>query len=96
MKTGYTRHAEERAQQRGVPHLVTDWLLNYGERTFDGHGGVVRHFTRRSVRRMEREMGGAPVRRLSEFLRCYLVQSAHDGTIVTVGKRYSKARIWRH
>jgi hypothetical protein len=91
-----SRHAEERAQQRGVPPLITTWLLAYGEANFDGHGGVVRYFTRTSIRRMERELGAAPVRRLWEYLRCYLVQSSGDGTVITVGKRHKNRRIWRH
>src|SRR4051812_37894610 len=78
-----SRHADERAQQRGVPPLITTWLLDYGEASFDGRGGVLRYFTRASIRRMERELGTAPVRRLSEYLRCYLVQSSGDGAVIT-------------
>ena len=91
-----SRHAIERAQQRGVPPLITTWLLAYGEAVFDGHGGVVRYFTRASVRAMERELGTVPLKRLSEYLRCYLVQSSGDGTVITVGKLYKNKRLWRH
>ena len=90
------RHAAVRAQQRGIPPLITTWLLDNGEETFDGHGGVVRYFVRESVRRMEREIGEQPLRRLSEYLRCYLVQSSRDGAIITLGKRYRNQRIRRH
>ena len=91
-----TRHASLRAQQRGVPPLVMQWLLNYGEETFDGHGGVIRYFTPQSLRRLERDVGRSPLKRLSEFLRCYLVQASEDGAIITVGKRHRGRRIWRH
>jgi hypothetical protein len=40
-----TTHAGLRAWQRGVPALVLNWLLDYGEETFDGRGGVLRYFT---------------------------------------------------
>ena len=92
----FTQHATARAQQRGIPTLITNWLLDYGEEIYDGHGGIVRYFTRGSVRRMERDIGATPIKRLSEYLRCYLVVSSEDGVVITVGKRYSNKRIWRH
>jgi hypothetical protein len=73
MNPNTTDHAQVRAQQRGVPPLVMHWLLDYGEETFDGRGGVLRYFTPRSIRQLEREVGQAPLKRLSEYLRCYLV-----------------------
>lgn len=91
-----TRHAERRAQQRGIPPLVTNWLLDYGDETFDGHGGVVRYFSPQSIRRMACELGQTPLRRMAEFLRCYLVQGSSDGSIITVGKRHRHRHIWRH
>ena len=76
--------------------MVMHWLLDYGEEVFDGHGGVVRYFTPRSIRHLEREVGQRPLKRLSEYLRCYLVQSSQDGNLITVGKRYRGKRIYRH
>jgi hypothetical protein len=92
----YTKHASVRAQQRGVPPIITAWLLDYGEEMFDGHGGVLRRFTHRSIRNMARDFGQTPLKRMSEFLRCYLVQSSTDGTILTVGKCHSSRRFQRH
>jgi len=96
MLTLHTRHANTRAQQRGIPPLIRTWLLEYGDEIYDGHGGIVRYFTRQSVRRMKREVGATPLKRLSEYLRCYLVESNEDGVVITVGKRHSNTRIWRH
>jgi len=96
MKPIATTHASVRAQQRGVPPLVMNWLLAYGEEIFDGHGGVLRYFTPRSIRQLEREVGQAPLKRLSEYLRCYLVQGSQDGNVITVGKRHRGKRICRH
>lgn len=90
-----TNHAAQRAQQRGIPSLVSNWLLDYGDEIFDGHGGVIRYFSSNCIRRMEREIGKAPIKRFSEFLRCYLVESSRDGAIITVGKRYRNRHIWR-
>lgn len=89
-----TEHATKRLKQRGIPPLIRNWLLDYGEANYDGKGAVIRYFTKSSVREMERDFGREPIRRLSEFLRCYLVQSI-DGVIVTIGKRYQNSRINR-
>ncbi len=91
-----THHATLRVQQRGIPPLVTSWLLDYGAEQYDGRGGVVRYFDSTSMRRLEREVGHTPLRRMSEFMRCYLVQSSSDGAVITVGKRYMNRRVLRH
>lgn len=83
-----TTHASIRSQQRGVPPLIRDWLLLFGDERFDGHGGLIRYFSRRSVRQLERAVGRQPVRRMSEYLSAYLVESARDGQVITMGKRY--------
>ena len=56
-----TRHAELRAQQRGIPPLVDELLDRYGTEQHDGHGAVVLYFDRTSIRTMERELGHRPV-----------------------------------
>lgn len=91
-----TKHAMKRAQQRGIPPLVQNWLQDYGEECFDDNGAIIRYFTSHSIRKMERELGREPLRRLSEYLRCYLVESSSDGSVITVGKRHKNARIVRH
>jgi hypothetical protein len=93
MEPTATTHAQQRAQQRGVPPLVMHWLLDYGEEDFDGRGGVVRYFSSRSIRQLERDVGQTPLRRMWEFLRCYLVQASSGGQVITVGKRYRHRRV---
>ena len=80
-------HAEVRAQQRCIPPLVEQWLDQFGEERYDGHGGVVRFFSHSSIRAMERTFGRAPVRKMSEYLRAYKVETSHDGQTITVGHR---------
>lgn len=96
MPATYSHHARQRAQQRGIPPLVSHWLLEYGEEVFDGRGGVIRYFSANGIRKMESEIGKAQIKRWAEFLRCYLVESIDDGNIITVGKRYPHKHIWRH
>ncbi|MDP6652334.1 MAG: hypothetical protein QGF90_09550 [Gammaproteobacteria bacterium] len=35
-----TTHAAIRAQQRCIPPLVDQWLSQFGEEEYDGHGGT--------------------------------------------------------
>lgn len=88
----YSKHAKVRSQQRGIPPLIALWLFDFGELQHDGHGGVCRYFTKTSIRRMEREFGREPLRRLSEFLDCYLVEATDSGAVITVGHRFGHIR----
>ena len=76
--------------------MIQNWLLDYGAEQFDGHGGVVRYFSNECIRKMARDIGKVSLRRMSEYLRCYLVQRNSDGAVITVGKRYENQHIWRH
>lgn len=84
----HTPHAMERSQQRGIPPLIDQWLDLYGAELYDGHGGVILTFSRKSRRAIERDHGREPVRRLWEFFDAYKVVSSHDGHTITVGRRY--------
>ncbi len=86
-----TKHSMLRAQQRGIPPLIKDWLNDYGKELHDGNGAIIKFFTNDSIRKMERDFGREPLRRLSEFFRCYMVLGS-NGEIVTVGKRYQNSR----
>lgn len=79
-----THHAAVRSQQRGIPPLILQWLDLYGEEQYDGHGAIIRYFSRSSRRAMEREFGSSPVRKMSEFLNAYKVES-QNGTVITTG-----------
>lgn len=85
-------HAKIRAQQRGIPGLIEHWLDQYGDEVYDGHGGVIRFFSRRSKRAIERYEGREPVRRMWEFLDAYKVESSHDGSTVTMGRRHKRIK----
>lgn len=65
------RHAGKRSQQRGIPPLICQWLDDFGKTQYDGHGGVIRFFCRKSRRDLERQFGRGPVRRLAEYLDAY-------------------------
>lgn len=91
-----TKHATIRSQQRGIPPLISQWLLDYGVEQYGRGGVVIRYFSSTCVRQLERDVGREPVKRMHEFLRCYLVQDSSSGSVITVGKRYPSKHVWKH
>lgn len=87
-----SKHADVRMQQRGIPPLIGLWLDEFGEEEYDGHGGVRRFFSRKSIRAMERTFGRRPVSRMAEFLDVYLVESSHDGQVITLAHQTKRLR----
>jgi len=81
----YTKHAEKRVQQRGIPYEVCEMLLSYGDERFDGHGGIVQYFSEKSVSRLIAEKGIQYCKKNIKQFKAYLVKSARDGSIITVG-----------
>jgi hypothetical protein len=81
----FTQHAASRMRQRSVPPIVIEWLEEFGDEQFDGHGGVVTYFSRQSKRRLEQRFGRRFVAENARYLDRYAVRSAADGAVVTVG-----------
>lgn len=79
-----TSHAQIRSQQRGIPPLVVDLLLQFGRREHDHRGAEIVYFDRRSRKRIESYAGGL-ISKLSEHLDSYAIVA--DGAVVTVGNR---------
>lgn len=96
MISNFTKHAELRAQQRGVTHQIANLLIQYGDEKYDGHGGVVRFFSNDAIREMRAEIGVSNVKKLAKHLRTYLVEASTDGSVITVGRLYPSKHIWRH
>lgn len=87
-----TRHAQQRGQQRCIPPLIRNWLADYGARTPDNRGGVVCYFDQKSRKRLGSSVGKEVVKRLEPLLDSYLVISADDGAVITMGWRYRRVR----
>lgn len=88
----WTQHAGTRAQQRGIPPLIDEWLDAFGEELYDGFGARIVFFSKKSIRRMERAFGAAPVRKLSNWLDAYKVEDSGTSRVITVGHRYRRLR----
>lgn len=87
-----TKHSEVRAQQRGIPPMIDQFLDMYGQEEHDGRGGVVVYLSKTSIRNMQRDMGRRPVARLAEWFDAFKVRGS-NGQTITVGHR--TRRLWR-
>ncbi len=88
-----THHAQTRLQQRGIPALVVESLLEFGHQAHDHRGGTIIFFDHRARNRLRRQMANDAYKHIESHLDTYAVLGA-DGAIVTVGHRTQ--RINRH
>jgi hypothetical protein len=88
-----TRHADVRAQQRGVKQRFERLLQIYGEVRPAPRGCVIKFFGKKSIKELEAEFGHFFIAKNHENLRSYLIESRKDHAIVTVGKLYKNRRL---
>lgn len=86
----YTKHAQIRMQQRGVPPLIVDWLLDYGKCEHIGKGAVSHYLDKKARRTLERKVGREIIRRTEDLLDYYLIEK--NGRVTTVAKRYRRLK----
>lgn len=82
-----TNHAHIRAQQRCIPPLVIEWLLNFGQRQAS-HGATKITLDKKAKRNLASEVGKPVVTQLSRFLNAALIVDADTDQVITV--------MWRH
>ena len=93
MISSLTDHARTRLQQRGIPEMILETLLDFGHEEFDHRGSAVIYLDQHSRKQLRRFLGEESYKRMSSHLDTYAVV-ARDGTVVTVGHR--TRRINRH
>jgi hypothetical protein len=81
-----SRHAEKRAQQRCISQASLPLVLAYGQREFDGHGGISYLMTSDSIASLRQAVGQTP--RVDALAGVYAVVSVEDSTVITVGHRF--------
>ncbi len=84
-----TRHAQVRMQQRGIPPLIVDWLVEFGASEVR-HGAQRRFFDKQSRKRLADRFGHQVVDRMGDLLNMYVVESG--GNLVTAGHRTRRFR----
>ena len=75
-----THHAQKRSGQRGFTSDSVEVIRTFGERSFDGHGGVRCLMTRNAVDRLARVLGRS--QKLDALAGAYVVLSAEDDSVV--------------
>ena len=79
-----SHHAQVRCQQRGVPPLIRQWLLDYGAEV-RSHGATKRYFDKAARRKLAVDVGSEVIDRMGDLLNLYLVEG--ERVIVTAGVR---------
>lgn len=82
-----SRHANKRAQQRGIDQWALPLLLAYGHREHDGMGGIRYLMTETAMAALTRAVGRT--KQVEALAGVYAVVSADDGKVITIGHRQS-------
>jgi hypothetical protein len=86
-RASMSRHANKRAQQRGIEKTALPLLLAYGHREFDGQGGIRYLMTATSLDTLSRAVGRT--KQVEALAGVYAVVSVADQTVITMGHRYN-------
>ena len=78
-----SKHSTDRMQQRGIPPLVIDLLLQFGEVVHDKHGTERYLFRKAGRRRAQAYLGNELGKQLDAYRHAYLV--TRNGQLVTCG-----------
>ena len=84
------KHALIRQQQRGIPQIVIDLLIEYGAQAHAG-ARVTTHYFDKAARKRLHTYVGCLSGLFEEYLDYYAVV-ADDGSVITVAPRIKKVR----
>ena len=78
-------HAATRIQQRSIPELAVEWVMDFGVAERRGHADVYA-LNKKGRRALRREIGDVLYRYVAPILAIYVVVS-DDGAIITTARR---------
>ena len=87
LKAQLSRHADKRAQQRGIDQVSVPLVLAYGKPEFDGRGGQRYLMTEKAMASLRRAVGKTP--QVEALAGVYAVVSTEDPTVITLGHRFA-------
>jgi hypothetical protein len=87
----FTEHSKKRMQQRGISENAIKYLIEYGERKFDGHGGKVFFLNKKNRNLIPSGLTKNQFNEIRKQLNSYVVLS-HKDQVITVGHRYKRRR----
>lgn len=81
----FTKHAIKRQQQRSIPPVIVDLLMDYGSCSPAGAGCERYEFTRKSLKKASGYLG--PISKgFEKYISAYIIMSG--ATVITAGWRY--------
>jgi hypothetical protein len=86
-KKELSRHAQKRGNQRGIPAVCLPIVVAFGEKEFDGRGGVRYLMTADAIASLRRAVGAT--QQVDALAGVYAVLSAEDQTVITIGHRHT-------
>lgn len=90
MNLNFSKHARARMQQRSIPPIVVDWLVDFGHCEY-GHDGTRTYFFDKASRREFKSYAGPVFGSVNEFLNVYAVVSV-DSQVITVAVRQERRK----
>ena len=84
-----SKHAAVRQQQRGIPLIVVDLLLDWGRAEPAKGVACTRYFFDKDARRGIKAHYGQMASQVSRYLNCYALVSG-EGTVITVAHQIKK------
>ena len=88
-----TKHANIRAQQRGITSEFLDLIYTFGDRQNARNGCIVRYFSRRSLELVKLHLGPTYMKENHEKFRMFTIETRENPRVITTGKLYKKVRI---
>ena len=83
----FSKHAEKRARSRGIDLASLPLVLSFGQREYDGQGGVRYLMTSESVAALRRAVGRS--KQVESLAGVYAVVSVDGETVITAGHRHN-------
>ncbi|MEO7031477.1 MAG: hypothetical protein ABI351_13135 [Herbaspirillum sp.] len=84
-----SKHAIVRQQQRAIPPIVVDLLLNWGCAEHARGEDCIRYFFDKNARRGIKAHYGQMASQMSRYLDCYAIVSG-EGMVITVAHQIKK------
>lgn len=87
VRSRLSKHASARSAQRAVDPAALPLIASFGDRDFDGWGGVRYSLTPRAHRKLVNVVGDTP--QVQALAGCYVVLDAKtQTTVITIGHRH--------
>lgn len=81
-----SNHAKTRMQQRGITQDYLPLVLGYGQKEYDGRGGIRYFMNKRSIKKLEKILGPVPL--LDKIQGVYAVVNVENDAVLTVSHRH--------